>query len=51
MGPMFRPINLHEHMSAKRLTGFAVALIVKRLAKKAGLPIPQLSGHSLGAGL
>jgi integrase len=49
-GPVFRPINRHEHMSAKRLTGFAVAVIVKRLAKKAGLPIPQLSGHSLRAG-
>jgi integrase len=47
---VFRPINRHEHMSAKRLTGFAVTKIVKRLAKKAGLPIPQLSGHSLRAG-
>jgi integrase len=49
-GPVFRPINRHEHLSDKRLTGFAVAVIIKRLAKKAGLPIPQLSGHSLRAG-
>jgi integrase len=27
-----------------------VAVIIKRLAKKAGMPTPQLSGHSLRAG-
>jgi site-specific recombinase XerD len=27
-----------------------VAVIIKRLADKAGLPTPQLSGHSLRAG-
>jgi integrase len=49
-GPVFRPINRHEHISDKRLTDFAVAVIVKRVAKKAGLATPQLSGHSLRAG-
>jgi integrase len=49
-GPVFRPINRHEQLSAKRLTDFAVAVIIKRAAKKAGLPTPQLSGHSLRAG-
>lgn len=49
-GPMFRPISRHEHLSTRRLTDFAVAVIIKRLAKKTGLPTPQLSGHSLRAG-
>jgi integrase len=49
-GPVFRPINRHEQLSDKRLTDFAVAVIIKRVAKKAGLPTPKLSGHSLRAG-
>jgi integrase len=49
-GPVFRPINRHEQLSDKRLTDFAVAVIIKRTAKKAGLPTPKLSGHSLRAG-
>jgi integrase len=49
-GPVFRPINRHEQLNAKPLTAHAVAVIVKRTALKAGLPIPDLSGHSLRAG-
>jgi integrase len=49
-GPLLRPINRHEQLSPKRLTGHAVAVIVKRTASKAGLPTPELSGHSLRAG-
>lgn len=49
-GAVFRPINRHEHIGAKRLTDFAVAVIVKRLAKQAGMPTPPFSGHSLRAG-
>jgi integrase len=49
-GPVFRPINRHEQLSDQRLTDFAVAFIIKRVAKKAGLATPQLSGHSLRAG-
>jgi integrase len=49
-GPVFRPINRHEQLSDKRLTDFAVAVIIKRVANKAGLPTPKLSGHSLRAG-
>ena len=49
-GAVFRPINRHERLGADRLSDFAVAVVVKRLAKKAGLPTPQLSGHSLRAG-
>jgi hypothetical protein len=49
-GALFRPINRHEQLYDKRLTDFAVAFIIKRVAKKAGLAAPQLSGHSLRAG-
>lgn len=49
-GPVFRPIDRHERIGAKALTPHAVARIVKRTALKAGLPIPELSGHSLRAG-
>ena len=49
-GPLFSPINRHEQLSPKRLTGHAVAVIVKRTASSTGLPTPELSGHSLRAG-
>jgi len=49
-GPVFRPINRHEQLGARALTGHAVAEIVKRAASAAGLPTPELSGHSLRAG-
>jgi integrase len=49
-GPVFRPINRHGQLGARALTGHAVAIIVKRLAAQAGLPVPDLSGHSLRAG-
>jgi integrase len=49
-GPVFRPINRHEHLGKKPLTGHAVAVIIKRTALKAGMAVPDLSGHSLRAG-
>jgi integrase len=49
-GPVFRPINRHEQLGARAFTGHAVAVIVKRVAAEAGLPTPELSGHSLRAG-
>jgi integrase len=49
-GPVFRPINRHQQLGARALTGHAVAVIVKRVAADAGLPTPELSGHSLRAG-
>jgi integrase len=49
-GPVFRPVNRHEQLSSQRLTGHAVAAIIKRVAKRAGMPTPELSGHSLRAG-
>lgn len=49
-GPVFRPINRHQQLGTRALTGHAVAVIVKRAAAEAGLPTPELSGHSLRAG-
>lgn len=49
-GPVFRPINRHEQLGPKALTAHAVAIIVKRTAAKAGLSVPELSGHSLRSG-
>lgn len=50
-GPVFRSVNRWEQVSAARLTGRAVALIVKRCAEAAGLDPAQYAGHSLRAGL
>jgi len=49
-GPVFRPINRYERIGPKALTAHAVATIVKRTAAAAGLPVPDLSGHSLRSG-
>jgi site-specific recombinase XerD len=50
-GSVFHPINRHGQMRPGRLSGTAVALIVKRYAAKAGLDPAQYAGHSLRAGL
>lgn len=50
-GPVFRPVNRHGQVGAARLSGEAVALVVKRAAKAAGLDPTTYSGHSLRAGL
>lgn len=50
-GPIFRPIDRHGNIKPDRLTGSAVARIVKRAAGAAGLEVGQFSGHSLRAGL
>jgi len=49
-GAVFRPIDRHGNIAAKPLTDFAVATVIKRTAKKAGMATPKLSGHSLRAG-
>jgi len=50
-GALFRGIDRHGKMAGKRLSGRAVALIVKRTAKAVGIANERLSGHSLRAGL
>jgi len=50
-GPLFRGINRHGQLGARRLTAQSVALIIKRLAAAAGMEARDLAGHSLRAGL
>lgn len=50
-GAVFRGIDRHGTMTDKRLSGRAVALIVKRTAKAVGIDPERFSGHSLRAGL
>lgn len=50
-GPVFRPVNRHGGILPCRLSGEAVALVVKRYARAAGLDPAQVAGHSLRAGL
>ena len=50
-GALFRSVNRHEKVAANRLSGRAVALIVKRAAELLGLDASAFAGHSLRAGL
>jgi integrase len=49
-GPVFRPIEKHGYVVNRRINDRSVALLVKRVAKRAGLA-GDYSGHSLRAGL
>jgi site-specific recombinase XerD len=49
-GPVFRPVNRHGQVSAERLTGRAVALVVKHYMQEIGKDTAAYSGHSLRAG-
>jgi integrase len=50
-GPAFRHIDRHGRMGTAALSGHALALVVKRAAKRAGLDASKYAGHSLRAGL
>jgi integrase len=50
-GPLFRPVGRHGHLFATRVTDRAVALVVKKWARAAGLETTGLAGHSLRSGL
>lgn len=50
-GPVFRRINRHGQLGRKALSDRSVALIVKKLARGAGLPAQYYAGHSLRSGL
>ncbi|SBW05059.1 Integrase/recombinase xerD homolog [uncultured Alphaproteobacteria bacterium] len=50
-GPVFRPVDRHGHVAETRLSGKAVAVVVKTRAEAAGLDPARYSGHSLRAGL
>jgi hypothetical protein len=47
----FRPVDRHGHTGLTRLSGQAVALVLKRHAARAGLDPGEAAGHSLRAGL
>jgi integrase len=49
-GPLFRPVTRHGQLGERRLSDRAVALVVKRLAARAGLEPAVFAGHSLRAG-
>lgn len=49
-GPIFRSINRHGHIAPGRLSGEAVATIMKKPVKAAGFDPATFSGHSLRAG-
>ncbi|NCB40060.1 MAG: site-specific integrase [Erysipelotrichia bacterium] len=50
-GAIFRSIDRHGNVSNKRLSGKAVSLVIKRIAKEVGLDPKKFAGHSLRAGL
>jgi site-specific recombinase XerD len=50
-GPVFRGINRHGQLAETRLSEKAVALIVKRACRLAGLDPDRYAGHSLRSGL
>jgi len=49
-GPLFRRMNRGDKVSESGLTAQSIALIVKALARKAGLDSTRYSGHSLRRG-
>jgi integrase len=49
-GPVFRPVRKGGAIWLTRLSGHAVASVVKRYAMKAGQSMEAFSGHSLRAG-
>lgn len=50
-GPVFRSVDRYKNINAKGMSDKSVALIVKKLAKAAGLDERRYSGHSLRSGL
>jgi integrase len=50
-GHAFCPVDRHGHLGTTRLSGNAVALVLKRHAARAGLDPAEVAGHSLRAGL
>jgi integrase len=49
-GPLFRSINRHRQLQARRLSPADVARIVKKLAERSGMDAAKYAGHSLRAG-
>ena len=49
-GPVFRPVDRHDNIAARSLSGQAIADILKRRARAAGLDPATVAGHSLRSG-
>lgn len=49
-GPIFRPVNRHGYVSAARLSGEAVSIVLRERLTAAGIAPDGYSGHSLRAG-
>ena len=49
-GPIFRGVNRHSHLKNERMSGEAVALVLKNRIGRLGHDVSQFSGHSLRAG-
>lgn len=49
-GPIFRPVNRHGEVLAKRLSGEAVSTIIKHRLRHASIDPAGYSGHSLRSG-
>lgn len=49
-GPLWRAVNRHDQIQPGRLTDRAVALVVKRASRRAGLDPDRYAGHSLRSG-
>lgn len=50
-GAIFRPVDRHGRVRSARLSGEAIALVIRERTAAAGLDPAQYSGHSLRAGL
>jgi len=50
-GALFRPVDRHQRVGPKRLSGEAVCLVVRERVQAAGIDVGNYSGHSLRAGL
>jgi site-specific recombinase XerD len=48
-GPLFRKVNRHGRLEGTRLSGYSVAMIVKRTINEAGINPANFAGHSLRA--
>lgn len=49
-GPVFRSVGRYGHVSRRGLHKDSIGKLLKRAAKRAGLKVDELSGHSLRAG-
>jgi integrase len=49
-GPLFRRVTRHGRLRPGRMSGIAVARIVKKLVARAGLDATKFAGHSLRSG-